>query len=306
MDLSFLIDSALFASVVRALIPILLAALGGLICERAGIFNIALEGLILVGAFGAVAGSYFSGSSFVGVLVAVAGAMAFSLILAFGSVTRKAEPIVLGVAMNILAVGITSFLLVGIFDTKGTFNDPGIIGLPKIAIPGLSSIPWLGPAVFNLTILGYLALLLVPAIHIMLFRMPVGMRLRGVGERPLAAQTLGVNPNKYQYLAILASGALTGLAGAQLSLGNVVQFAEDMSAGRGWIAVVAVMLARANPTATLGAALLFGFAEAAGYRFQAYGMPSQITEVAPYVVTLIALLFAAKYFRRSVMTMEVP
>lgn len=305
MELSSLIDASLVASVIRSLIPILLAALGGLICERAGIFNIALEGLMLIGAFAAVAGSYFTGSALAGVVIAVASSMAFSLVLAFGSVTRRADPIVLGVAMNILAIGITSFLLVAFFDTRGVFADPGIIGMNRVAIPGLVSIPWIGPALFNLTILGYLALLAVPALSFILFRTPWGMRLRGVGMRPLAAQTLGVDPTRYKYAAVLASGALTGLAGAQLALGNVVQFAENMSAGRGWIAVVAVMLARAYPAATLGAALLFGFAEAIGYRFQAYGLPAQITEAAPYVVTLIALLFAAKQFRRGATTVEV-
>lgn len=305
MEFSNIFDSALLASVVRALIPILLAALGGLICERAGVFNIALEGLMLVGAFGAVAGSYFTGNAFAGVIIGVLAAMAFSMILSFGSVTRKSDPIVLGVAMNILAVGMTSFLLVALFNTQGVFNSPEIIGLKRIVIPLLVKIPWLGPALFNQTILGYLALLLVPAISIMLFRTPLGMRLRGVGERPLAAQTLGVSPTRYKYGALLASGVLTGLAGAQLALGNVVQFAENMSAGRGWIAVVAVMLARANPYATLGAAVLFGFAEAIGYRFQAYGLPAQITEAAPYVITLIALLLAAKQFRRGSAAAEV-
>lgn len=299
MDWSSLIDAALVESVVRALIPILLAALGGLICDRAGIFNIALEGHILVGAFAAVAVSYTTGSAILGVLGAALASVAFSLVLAYGSITRKAEPIVLGVAMNILAVGMTSFLLVALFKVQGVFQDPAIQGLGSIAIPGLSSIPWIGPALFDLSWLGYLALLLVPICSLVLFRTPLGMRLRGVGERPLAAQTLGVSPSKYQYGALMASGVLTGLAGAQLALGNVVQFAENMSAGRGWIAVVAVMLARANPYATLGAALLFGFTEAIGYRLQGNGMPAQITDAAPYVVTLIALLFAARYFRRD-------
>src|SRR5699024_6340583 len=302
---SHIIDPALFSSVGRALIPILLAALGGLLCERAGIFNIALEGMMLIGAFSAVAGSYFTGYAFLGVVTAVIASVLFSLILSFGSITRSAEPIVLGVAMNILAVGVTSFLLVALFDTRGVFNDAGIIGLPKLTIPGLSSLPWVGPALFHMTWLGYAALLLVPAIWFMLFRTPWGMRLRGVGERPVAAQTRGVNPTRYQYAAVLGSGVLTGLAGAQLALGNVAQFAEDMAAGRGWIAVVAVMLARANPVATLGAALLFGFAEAVGYRFQAYGLPAQITESAPYVVTLLALLLAAKQFRRGRSTVGV-
>ncbi len=299
MDWSNLIDAALLESVIRALIPILLAALGGLICERAGIFNIALEGLILVGAFAAVAGSYFSGNALVGVLLAVMSAMTFSLLLAFGSITRQADSIVLSIALNILAVGLTSFLLVALFGVRGVFQDPAIAPIDTVAIPVLSDIPLIGHALFDLTPLGYLALLLVPATSIVLFRTPLGLRLRGVGERPQAAETLGLSPTRYQYGALLASGVLTGLAGAQLALGNVVQFAENMSAGRGWIAVVAVMLARANPWATLGAALLFGFAEAIGYRFQAYGLPPQITDAAPYVVTLIALLFAARYFKRA-------
>ncbi len=299
MDLSNLIDAALIESVVRALIPILLAALGGLLCSRAGIFNIALEGQILVGAFAAVAVSYATGSAGAGVVAGALGSVAFSLLLSFGSVTRKADPIVLGVAMNILAVGITSFLLVAFFNVQGVFQDPGIKGLPSYEVPVLSDIPWIGPAFFNLTALGYLALLLVPIISMVLFRTSIGMRLRGVGERPLAAQTLGVSPSRYQYAVLTVSGVLTGLAGAQLALGNVVQFAENMSAGRGWIAVVAVMLARANPYATFGAALLFGFAEALGYRFQGYGLPAQITDAAPYVVTLIALLFAARAFRKD-------
>ena len=299
MDLSGLVDASLIDSVVRSLIPILLAALGGLICERAGIFNIALEGLMLVGAFFAVATSYWTGSALLGVLGGAAAATVFSLILAFGTVSRGAEPIVLGVAMNILATGLTSFLLVAFFHTQGFFQDPGIMGLKNLPIPGLSKIPWIGDAFFNLTILGYLALLLVPVISIVLFKTPLGLRLRGVGERPLAAQTMGVSPTKYQYGAVLASGVLTGLAGAQLALGNVVQFAEGMSAGRGWIAVVAVMLARAVPLWTLLAALLFGFVEAVGYRLQGQGFAAQITDAAPYVVTLIALLFAARFFRRD-------
>ncbi len=299
MEFGGLIDASLIDSVVRSLIPILLAALGGLICERAGIFNIALEGMMLVGAFFAVAASYWSGSALVGVLTAAVASAVFSLILAFWTVSRGADPIVLGVAMNILAVGLTSFLLVAFFHTQGFFQDPGIVGLGTIPIPLLSQIPWIGDAFFDLTILGYLAFALVPITSVVLFRTPLGLRLRGVGERPLAAETLGVSPTKYQYGAVLVSGVLTGLAGAQLALGNVVQFAEGMTAGRGWIAVVAVMLARAMPLWTLLAALLFGFVEALGYRLQGQGLAAQVTEAAPYVVTLVALLLSARIFRKD-------
>ncbi|MGO1539764.1 MAG: ABC transporter permease [Leucobacter sp.] len=299
MEFANLFDSALVESVMRALIPILLAAFGGLICERAGIFNIGLEGMMLIGCFSAVAASFASSNAYIGVLVGMLAGAVFSLILAYGSVTRNGDPIVLAIAMNILAIGLTSFLLVAIFDVQGVFQDPGIVGLGLLPIPFLSEIPWVGPALFSMSLLGYVALLLVPVVWFVLFRTPLGMRLRGVGERPLAAATLGVSPAKYRYGAVILSGALCGLAGAQLALGNVVQFSENMSSGRGWIAVVAVMLARAHPIGLLFAALLFGFAEGVGYRLQGNGMPAQITDAAPYVLTLIVLVIASSRFRKT-------
>ena len=294
-----LFDPALLSSVMRALVPILLAALGGLICERAGIFNISLEGLMLIGAFSAVAGSFFSGNAVVGVLVGVVAGIAMSSVLAYGAINRKGDPIVMGVAINLFAAGITAFLMFAFWEVRGVFQDPGIVGIGTAPIPFLADIPWIGPALFNLSYIGYIALLLVPTIYVVLFHTALGLRLRGVGERPLAAATLGVNPKKYQWGAVLASGALAGLAGAQLSLGNVVQFTESMTAGRGWIAVVAVMLARAHPVGALGAALLFGFAEAFGFRLQGNGLPSQLTDAAPYILTLIALILARKTFKRT-------
>lgn len=291
-------DAALLDSVVRALIPVLLAALGGLICERAGVFQISLEGLMLVGAFGAVAGSFFAGSALVGVAVAVLAGVLVSLILAFGTVTRSGDPIVLGVAINLLAVGLTSFLITQLFGVRGTFQDPSIVGLPRIALPVLSELPLVGSALFRLTAVGYVALLAVPALWVLLFRTPTGLRVRGVGERPQAAATLGIDPVRVKYLAVAASGALAGLAGAQLSLGNVVQFSENMSSGRGWIAVVAVLLGRAHPAGVLGASLLFATAEGIGFRLQGQGMASQITDALPFVVTLLALALARRHFKR--------
>lgn len=294
-----LFDSALLASVMRAVIPILLAALGGLICERAGIFNISLEGLMLAGAFAAVVGSFFSANAFVGVIAAVLGGVLLSCVLAYGSINRAGDPIVLGVAINLFALGITGFMLTALWGVRGVFQDPGIVGIDTVPIPLLNEIPWLGPTLFNLSLIGYVAVLLVPITNIVLFRTALGLRLRGVGERPLAASSLGVRSSQYQWGAVLVSGALCGLAGAQLALGNVVQFAENMTSGRGWIAVVAVMLARANPVAAFGAALLFGLAEAVGFRLQGNGLPSQLTDAAPYVVTLIALVLARRAFIRT-------
>jgi ABC-type uncharacterized transport system permease subunit len=298
MNFFDLFDQDLVSSVLRALIPILLAALGGMLAERVGIFNIGLEGMILVGAFSGVAASYFTNNWIVGTLVAMVSGALFSLILGYGAVYRKGDPIVLAIAMNILAVGMTSFLIVAMFGVQGVFQDPGIDGIPVWRIPGLADIPWIG-ALFALTPLGYLALILVPVLWVVLFRTPLGMRLRGVGERPLAAATMGVNPQRYQLGAVIASGALAGLGGAQLALGNVVQFTENMSAGRGWIAVVAVMLARAHPVGVLGAALLFGCIDAVGFRLQSFGLPQQLTDAGPYIVTLLVLIVLSARMRKT-------
>ncbi|WP_424217106.1 ABC transporter permease (plasmid) [Streptomyces sp. BI20] len=278
------LDSDLVLSALRALTPILLAALGGALCERAGVFNIGLEGMMLMGCFTAVATSWFTGSPWLGVLTAALAGGAYSLILAVGAVTMKGDAVVLGVAMNLLAVGLTAFLLRTVFGVQGTFDDPNLAGLPEIA--GFSPLAWLAWAA-----VGVAALLL--SRHVW------GLRLRGVGEAPDSAATLGVNPTRYKYAAVLASGVLCGVAGAQLSLGNVTLFSENMTAGRGWIAVVAVMLGRALPLGVLLAALLFGLAEATGFRLQGLGLPQQATDAAPYLVTLIALFLTTAKRRRT-------
>lgn len=293
-----LIDAALVESIIRASIPILLAALGGLVCERAGVFQISLEGTMLLGAFTGVAVSYASGNAYLGVLAAMAAGGLTSMFLAVGNVTRHGDPIVIGVAVNLFAIGLTGFLLPQLFDVRGVFRDPAIAGLRRFEIPVLSDIPVIGGALFDLTIPGYVAFVAVPVLWVLLFRTPAGLRLRGVGERRVAAQTMGVPVTAYQYTAVGFSGVMAGLAGAQLALGNVVQFAENMTAGRGWIAVVAVLLGRAHPFGVLGACLLFGSAEALGFRLQGNGLAVQITDALPWVVTLVALVIARRRFIR--------
>ena len=173
--------------------------------------------------------------------------MIFSLILAYGATVFRGDPVVICIGMNLLASGLTAYLLRQMFGVSGTFTDPAIVGLDKIRIAALQAIPVLGWGFGRQTVLTWLAWFLVVAIAVVLFRTPIGLRLRGVGEQPDAAETLGVNVRNYRVVTVLVAGALCGLAGAQLSLGTVDLFAEDMSAGRGWIAVVAVMLARDNP-----------------------------------------------------------
>ncbi|HEY1721252.1 MAG TPA: ABC transporter permease [Magnetospirillaceae bacterium] len=290
-------DMLLFHSTIQSVTPILLAALAGLICERAGIFTIAQEGLMLAGAFAAVAGSWFCGGAWAGVLIAIATSVVLSGILAGGGVLFLGDTIVIGIGINLLADGLSIFLLRQLFDIQGVFEDPKLDGLDALRIPVIADIPGIGGVISGQTWITYLSWLLVAAVSIFLFRTTWGLRLRGVGEQGEAAETLGVSVRRYRAAAILVSGALCGLAGAQLSLGAVTLFSEGMSAGRGWIAVVAVMLGRANPLGVLGASVLFGLADAVGLRMQGLGLPNQLTDAAPYVITLIALILAVRRHR---------
>jgi simple sugar transport system permease protein len=280
----------LFQSAAQAITPILLAALAGALCGRVGVFNLALEGQMLVGAFAAIVGSYFAHSALAGVASGMAAAMAFSLILGYGATIFRGDPIVIGIGMNLLASGFTAYLLRVVFGVSGTFSDSNVVGLGRITIPILVGVPVLGWAFARQSALTWAAWALTALISVVLFLTPVGLRLRGVGEAPDAAGTLGVDVVRYRILTVLIAGALTGLAGAQLSLGGVSVFAEDMSAGRGWIAVVAVMLGHNNPLYAAAACVLFGFADTIGVSLQSRGLPDQLTDIAPYVATLIALV----------------
>jgi len=299
-------DANLLSSILRFVTPILLAALGGLICERAGVFNIALEGMMVTGAFAAVVGSFFTSSPLLGVLLAMFSGMLISLIFAVLAINLKGDMIVLGIATNLMTSGLTVFLLRTIFGVKGAFQDPSLLGLSNIDIPLLKDMPFLGPLLSGHNWVVYSALLLVVVTQLFLFRHKLGLRLRGVGEEPEAAATLGVSVNKMRYLAILASGVLCGLAGAQLSLGNVTLFVENMSAGRSWIAVAAVMLGQAHPIGVFGASVLFGLSDTISFRLQGMGLASQFTDMVPYLVTLLSLFaIELQRKRRSLVRAEV-
>jgi ABC-type uncharacterized transport system permease subunit len=293
------VDTVMFRSAVGALTPILLAALAGLICERVGVFNIALEGMMLAGAFAGVAGGWYTGSVLGGVVVAAAGGVAMAAVLAVGSIRLRGDAIVLCIGINLLAAGLTAYLLRQLFEVQGVYQDPGIPTLARLDVPLLGDIPWVGEVLTKQTALTYASWGLVVATWFVLFRTPWGLRLRGVGEMPDAAATLGVGVGRYQMGAVLLGGALCGLAGAQLSLGSGL-FTEGMSAGRGWIAVVAVMLGRAHPVGVFAACALFALADAVGLRLQGEGLANQITDALPYVITLVALVVArARRSRRA-------
>jgi ABC-type uncharacterized transport system permease subunit len=194
--------------------------------------------------------------------------------------------------MNLLASSLTAYLLRVTFGVSGAFSDPGIVSRRPIAIPPLIGMPVLGWAFGWQSALTWIALALTALVSVVLFRTPAGLRLRGVGEQPDAAETLGVDVARYRVVTVLAAGAPTRLAGAQLSLGAVSVFAEDMSARRGWIAVVAVMLGRNNPLYAAAACVLFGFADALSIHLQSQGLPNQLTDISPYLATLAALVIS--------------
>jgi len=286
-----LFDVTLFNSTIRMIAPILLAALGGLLCDRVLLFNITLEGTMLIGAFTAVAVSYSLGNSVAAVCAAALAGLLFNLLLGLFVVTLKGDALVVGVALNMLAGGITTFLLRTLFGVKGQFTSPQIVSLDRWDIPLIKDIPVVGEIFSGHSWVVYLSWILIIVVYFFLFRHPFGLRMRGVGQNDQAAASLGINVPLVRYTAVAICGALVGIAGAQLSLGQVTLYVENMSSGRGWIALVAVMLGNAHPVGVLIASLMVGFSDALGYRLQGSSLPSQFAAITPYVVTLIAVFF---------------
>jgi ABC-type uncharacterized transport system permease subunit len=299
MSLNQFFDANLLNSLPRYITPVFLAALGSVVCSQAGVMNIALEGLMLIGAFFGVWFSYILQSATAGVIFAVLGSTFVAFIFGLFAIKLKGNLIVMGIALNLFCSGITVYLLRTIFNTRGAFQDPAIVGLKTFQLKFIENIPFLGPLLSGHTILIYLSIILWIITTILLYRHSVGLRLRGIGELPSAAQALGVNVSLYQFGSVIFSGILCGLSGAQLSLGNVKLFVENMSAGRGWVAVAAVMLSQGNPISVFIACIVFGFSDAIGGRLQTIGVPVEFTQALPYLVTIISLLFIYLRKKRS-------
>lgn len=292
-----LVSSAVLAAVVRGLVPVVLLGLGGLICQRAGVFNVALEGVLLTGCFAAVAGSAWSGSAAIGVVAAAVAGMLVTFVLAAGSLRRRGDLLILGTALNIVVSGLTTFLLQALFHVRGTFQRPDLARLPHW-FTGIT-LPWIGPAVAALSPLGCLAVLAVPAVHGFLRHTIAGMRLRGVGADAAAAESLGIRPDRYKFAALLVAGALGGLAGAELSLGAVALFTENMSAGRGWVVVLVLLLSNGRLRVLLLTLILYAYTQAVGFRLQTVGLPMQLSDAAPYLAMIAVLTRAGLRTRRS-------
>ena len=268
--------------------PILLAALGGALTFYAGIFNIAMEGMMLSGAFFGMLGSYYLHSWPMGILFAILGAILMALIFILFAVVLKMDEFITGIGLNLFSAGATTYMLRQIFKVKGAFASPEIVPVPKVNIPLIKDIPVVGDILSGQNLIVYLTILAVILAAYLVFKTRFGLRLRAAGYNRTCLDTSGVSANRIRIASLLLCGVLCGLAGAYLSLGYVTLFSEGMSAGRGWISLAAVILVSGNPSGLTLISLLFGFTDGLGLYLQKT-LPSQFTSMVPYVATLVAL-----------------
>lgn len=277
------------AASLRLAVPLAFAALEGLYSERSGVLNIALEGMLLTGAFASAAATFYSNNVWLGVLVAIIAGGLVGLLHALLSVSWCVDGLVSGLAINLVAAGLTSFIARLIFSGGGAQK---LLGIEAIAIPGLANIPIIGSLLFAQNILVYFLIFLVIFTNYLLFYTHPGLTLRAVGEYPRAADTAGISVQVVRYFSVILSGCLAGLGGAYLALVQVKFFAEGMSAGKGFIAIAALIFGKWHPIGTALACLLFGATEALQLRIQALGVniPYQFLVMLPYAIALFALV----------------
>jgi ABC-type uncharacterized transport system permease subunit len=286
---SLVVNSGLFAATLVYATPLAYAALGGIFSERSGVVNIGLEGMMLTGAFFGIWGTVWSGHWEVGLVVAMASGAVVALVHAVFSIHLRADQIVTGTAINFLALGITGYAFIDIYGSNGT--PPSIDSVPNVNLPGVESIPGLGGVFGSLNLMIWIVFALLILTEVILFRTPIGLRIRSVGEHPRAADTVGIPVYRVRYVCVILSGILAALGGAYLSVGFVGSFGQNMTAGRGFIALAAVIFGKWRPYGAFGACLLFGFANGLADRLQSVaGVSPNLLATLPYVLTLIALV----------------
>ena len=280
--------SILVAAMLRYATPLLFAALGGIICERSGVINIALEGMMLMGAFFGIWGADVLHSWALGCLVAMAAGALLAVVHAVFSIHLRANQVVSGTGVNFLALGITGYFFIAHYGNNGTPSK--ISQVPNVKLPLIQHVGFFGGAIGNTSLLTWLALALVPVLSVFLFRTRWGLRLRAVGEKPRAADTVGLPVLRIRYLAVIASGMLAALGGAYLSVGFVGSFNQNMTEGRGFIALAAVIFGKWRPAGALVATLLFGFGSALADRLPTFSQTEAVLfQTLPYVLTLVAV-----------------
>ncbi|MFJ5717858.1 ABC transporter permease [Neobacillus sp. NPDC093127] len=277
-------------SVLRVTTPILFAALGALVSGKAGVINIGLEGTMLSSALIGVIISAMTGSAWIGLIGSVVVGAFLGILLAYVSLNLKADIILAGIALNLMASGGTIFFLYVVAKDKGISSSLASKVLPAIQLPLIKNIPILGPIISGHNVLTYFSILLVIVIFFLLNRTPLGIQIRAVGENQNAASSVGISVNKIKYISLAISGALCGFGGAYMSMGYVSWFSRDMIAGRGYIALAAEAMGGSTPVGTFLTSLFFGFADALSNNLQSLRVPSEFIQMLPYFATIVGLV----------------
>lgn len=288
--LKTVISPGTFNQMLRSATPVALAAMGGALTEHAGIMNIGMDGMILLGAFVGVIGSYLTASAGLGVLAAVGLGVLVGLLFALFVVKLRSDEFIIGCALNTFAAGATAYLSRAIFGLSGT-SGHHVTSLPRLHLNFLNHIPFLGKILNHHSVFVYVTWILVLLMWLFVYKTPWGFWLRASGEQPETLRTAGVSPERMQWLASILCGVFCGLAGAHLSLGYLNgTFTENMSNSRGFIAFACVIFSAANPSKAYLAALMFGFFDALGYRLQGV-ISSDLTATIPYLITVVMMVY---------------
>ena len=292
MTLEMLIGASVFAATLRLAAPIALAALGGVTTERSGVTNIALEGSMLVGCFFGVVAADRAHNVWIGLAIAILAGVLLAGLHAYAAIALRADQIVSGMALNILALGLTTYLDYQMYGTTGTPADLPV--LPDVQLGFLKGVPYVGDAIGSQNLMVWTMGVLVVLLQLSLFRTVAGLRLRAVGEHPRAAETVGIDVRRIRYAAVLASGALAALGGAYLSLGVAHSFTDGMTGGRGFIGLAAMIFGRWTPVGALAASLIFGYGNALSTSLQGASIgdvkvPVQLLGTLPYILTILAV-----------------
>jgi simple sugar transport system permease protein len=288
--MTLLLDLQLWQQMLLYAAPLILAAMGELITERSGVLNVGIEGMMLVAAVVCFVVAFETGSTPAGILAAMGAAGVLALVLAYYGVTLRGSQITVGLGLYVLGIGLSSLIYRVVFGVR--LSPPRVPTLGPLPVPGLADLPVLGPIVFQQNVLVYVALLLVPAVHLFLFRTPLGLRLRAAGENPRAVDTLGLDVAALRYGATVTGGLLVGLGGAYLPLALTGTFSDNMTAGRGWLSLMLVIFGRWQPGLALVGAFLFAYVESLQFKVAMTTklVAPQFLLMLPYVLAVVVLI----------------
>lgn len=284
----------LFNSGIRLATPILLAALGGALCNKAGVLNLALESKMLLGAFLGIVAAYYFGNTYLGILVAVIAGGLLGWLFAFLYHRYQVDLVILAIALNLIILELTVYIMRVLFGQTGSWSDPSIVRVPDIHIPIIQDIPVIGGLLSGYNFFVYLSWAIAITLYVVLYHTTLGRHIRAVGENKEAAETVGINARRIQTLALVLSGMLAALGGAFLSVGHLKLFTRNMSNGRGWTAIAAALFGLNHPIGTFFASLFFGFADAFSVRIQnVTDLPPNLVEILPNFATVLVLVLIA-------------